>query len=285
MANTMRPDQGWVAAAQTVKAAEALLITAGAGMGVDSGLPNFRGREGFWRAYPAAARMGLAFEELANPRWFKEHPRLAWAFYGQRLNLYRATVPHAGFGRLLTWATAKPRGFFVFTSNVDGQFQAAGFPSGQMVECHGSIHHFQCCEPCCDAVWEARSEVVLVDEEAFLAREPLPRCPHCGGLARPNILMFGDDAWIGGRTDAQDDRFRAWLAGLEKDRVHCAVIELGAGTAIPTVRFCSERVARQLHGGLIRINPRECQVPGGHWGLPMGALEGIEQLACQGATL
>lgn len=281
----MRPDQGLAAAAQAVKAAEALLITAGAGLGVDSGLPDFRGREGFWRAYPAAARMGLAFEELANPRWFKEHPRLAWAFYGQRLNSYRATVPHAGFGRLLAWAAAKPRGFFVFTSNVDGQFQAAGFPSGQVVECHGSIHHFQCCEPCCDAVWEARSEVVQVDEEAFLAREPLPRCPHCGGLARPNILMFGDDAWIGGRTDDQDDRFRAWLAGLEKDRASGAVIELGAGTAIPTVRFCSERVARQLRGSLIRINPRECQVPGGHWGLPMGALEGIEQLACQGTIL
>ena len=56
------------AAARAVREAEALLITAGAGMGVDSGLPDFRGTEGFWRAYPPFARLGLRFEQLANRR-------------------------------------------------------------------------------------------------------------------------------------------------------------------------------------------------------------------------
>jgi len=54
-------------AAEAVKAADALLVTAGAGMGVDSGLPDFRGAHGFWRAYPAIAKLGLSFEEMANP--------------------------------------------------------------------------------------------------------------------------------------------------------------------------------------------------------------------------
>lgn len=57
-----------VRAAEAVRSAEALLVCAGAGMGVDSGLPDFRGPEGFWRAYPAARRLGLRFEELADPR-------------------------------------------------------------------------------------------------------------------------------------------------------------------------------------------------------------------------
>ncbi len=65
--------------------ADALLITAGAGMGVDSGLPDFRGITGFWRAYPAIKNLGLHFEEMANPKWFEEDPSLAWAFYGHRL--------------------------------------------------------------------------------------------------------------------------------------------------------------------------------------------------------
>lgn len=47
-------------AAEVLGAADALLITAGAGMGVDSGLPDFRGREGFWRAYPLIAKLGLS---------------------------------------------------------------------------------------------------------------------------------------------------------------------------------------------------------------------------------
>ena len=50
-----------------LREADGLLITAGAGIGVDSGLPDFRGREGFWRAYPALRRQGLSFEEMANP--------------------------------------------------------------------------------------------------------------------------------------------------------------------------------------------------------------------------
>ncbi len=66
-------------AKQVLEEADAVLITAGAGMGVDSGLPDFRGTEGFWRAYPIARKLGLRFEELANPRWFRENKRLAWA--------------------------------------------------------------------------------------------------------------------------------------------------------------------------------------------------------------
>src|SRR5436305_9987595 len=128
-------------AADVIAPAEAVLIGAGAGMGVDSGLPDFRGDEGFWRAYPPFRNLGLSFVDLANPQWFDRDPALAWGFYGHRMNLYRATEPHEGFRQLLEIAREKPGGYFVFTSNVDGQFQKAGFAPTQIVECHGSIHH------------------------------------------------------------------------------------------------------------------------------------------------
>ncbi len=67
-----------------IRAADGMLITAGAGMGVDSGLLDFRGPEGFWRAYPALRHHGSSFEEMANPEGFVRHPRLAWGFYGHR---------------------------------------------------------------------------------------------------------------------------------------------------------------------------------------------------------
>ncbi|MBL9109369.1 MAG: NAD-dependent protein deacetylase, partial [Myxococcales bacterium] len=92
-------------------------------MGVDSGLPDFRGDEGFWRAYPAYGHLGLSFVDLANPRWFSTDPDLAWGFYGHRLALYRRTVPHSGFARLREIASRLRHGAFVLTSNVDGQFQ------------------------------------------------------------------------------------------------------------------------------------------------------------------
>src|ERR1043166_5468359 len=122
------------AAVRTTADADALLIGAGAGMGVDSGLPDFRGDEGFWRAYPPYKKLGLAFEDLANPRWFDDDPSLAWGFYGHRLNLYRKTNPHEGFHVLRRLSASKERGAFVFTSNVDGQFVKAGFDPALIAE-------------------------------------------------------------------------------------------------------------------------------------------------------
>ena len=98
--------------------ADALLITAGAGMGVDSGLPDFRGNDGFWKAYPPMAKLGIQFHQMANPHWFIKDPNFAWGFYGHRLNLYRNTIPHDGFKILLEIAKAKKNGYFVHTSNV-----------------------------------------------------------------------------------------------------------------------------------------------------------------------
>jgi NAD-dependent SIR2 family protein deacetylase len=109
-------------------------------MGVDSGLPDFRGVQGFWRAYPPYARLGLGFADLADPRRFRDVPALAWGFYGHRLRPYRRTRPHRGFALLVRWAARMPRCGFVSTSSVGGQFQRAGFGPDRVIEAHGSIH-------------------------------------------------------------------------------------------------------------------------------------------------
>ena len=196
-------------------------------MGVDSGLPDFRGNEGFWKAYPPMAKLGVSFVEMANPWWFERDPSLAWGFYGHRLNLYRRTVPHGGFKRLLEIGKKKKEGYFVFTSNVDGQFQIAGFDEDRIEECHGSLHHLQCLRPCSQDIWEAREVNPDVDETQFRARDPLPRCPKCGALARPNVLMFNDWDWIPHRTRIQGDRLHRWIEGLSRSGAALAVVETG----------------------------------------------------------
>ncbi|MEU6643247.1 Sir2 family NAD-dependent protein deacetylase [Saccharomonospora sp. NPDC046836] len=259
-------------AAELISAAGALLVCAGAGMGVDSGLPDFRGDHGFWRAYPPYARLGLRFAELADPAHFAADPELAWGFYGHRLDLYRRTVPHAGFTVLREWGAALPGGVQVFTSNVDGQFQRAGFPA--VAEVHGSIHHLQCFAGCHDGSWPIGEMSVSVDAATMRAVPPLPTCPRCGGLARPNILMFGDLDWVPGRSQRQLVALREW----RRDRQNVVVVEIGAGLAVPTVRRQAE-LASAATGALIRINPREPQVRHGR-GVPLalGALDALAQL-------
>lgn len=266
-------------AAELISKADSLLFTAGAGMGVDSGLPDFRGNEGFWKAYPPYRKLGRSFIEMANPQGFSSDPAFAWGFYGHRLNLYRETKPHEGFQILLEWGRAKPGGCAVMTSNVDGHFQQAGFDREPVYEIHGSINHFQCTLPCGDEIWSAQGLEIEVDEETMRARQPLPRCPHCDAVARPNILMFGDWNYIGNRNDEQRRLFDAWLAERRESRI--VILEFGAGKAVPTVRMFSEEVCRQSpEATLIRFNPRDPEVPRDRdVSIASGALESILAIA------
>lgn len=261
-------------AAQAISRATHVLIGAGAGMGVDSGLPDFRGDEGFWRAYPPLRHLGIGFSDMANPRWFDRDPTLAWGFYGHRLHLYRDTIPHEGFAILKRWA--RTRDAFVFTSNVDGQFQKAGFEPEQICEVHGSIHHMQCTTPCCDDIWSAAGINVDVDPETFRATGDLPTCPRCGALARPNILMFGDGRWLHQRSERQRERQQEFMMRARRGSV--VSVELGAGRAIPTVRSESEWALRTPDGAHVRINPREPQGKAQTISLPMGGLAALEAI-------
>jgi len=149
-----------------------------------------------------------------------------------------------------------------------------------MVECHGSILHFQCSTPCCNAIWPGDETQVDIDETSFRARPPLPQCSNCGGIARPNILMFGDGGWLSGRTSHQEDGLSAWLDHVRSQRI--AVIEIGAGSAVPTVRWTCQQIARTHDAALIRVNPREPEGPEGTISLAAGALEALSQI--DGAT-
>lgn len=261
-------------AREEIRRADALFITAGAGMGVDSGMPDFRGKEGFWRVYPVAKKLGLSFEQLANPDWFHLEPRRAWGFYGHRFNLYSRLQPHQGYQCLRHFCISRNKDFFVFTSNVDGHFQKAGFSPDNILECHGSIHYWQCLGNCGYPIWASQTDMLEVGDD-LLAHGILPSCPACGAIARPNILMFGDSDWDSSYVDVQRQRYQRWLGMTEGHNI--VAIEVGAGTAIPTVRIESERRANYV----MRINPRESQGGSRVISLPMGGMEALNFLCAE----
>ena len=244
-------------AARLIDSAEAIIIAVGAGMGVDSGLPDFRGNDGFWKAYPALAKAHIDFYSIACPDAFVSNPRRAWGFYGHRLNLYREILPHEGFDILKSWGASMHCGYSVFTSNVDGQFQKAGFDARDVREYHGSIHHMQCLAGCSRDVWSAEAFFPVTDDDACELLSDLPTCPKCGDLARPNVLMFGDREWSNQRDVVQDHQQESWLSEIANP----VVVEIGAGVAIPSVRHFSQRMIYEFDARLIRINPTDSKVP------------------------
>lgn len=273
MTSSITPDidQACRRAARLLDEADCLVVGAGAGLGVDAGLPDFRGPQGFWRAYPALGRAGMAFTDVANPQAFRDQPRLAWGFYGHRLALYRRTPPHAGYHLLRALGERCAGGAFAFTSNVDGHFLRAGFPPERVIEVHGSIHRLQCLAPCEAVTWAADSLDPRLDEARCEWLGPLPACPDCGELARPNILMFGDFGWVEGTGNERTERLLEWLGKHQRP----VTIELGAGNALPTVRaFC-----HSLHTPLIRINPDyRGEATGERVDIPLGALAALRAI-------
>ncbi|MGI9132773.1 MAG: NAD-dependent deacetylase, partial [Rhodoferax sp.] len=81
-----------------------------------------------------------------------------------------------------------------------------------------------------------------------------------GAMARPNVMMFGDWGWLPGRTAMQAQTEDVWLETIG-DHQRMVVVELGAGTAIPSVRSFGQRLVYEFGARLVRINPREYAVP------------------------
>jgi len=222
----------------------------------------------------ASVAIGNTYQALDVRRpyvHFHRDPAFGWGFYGQRTHLYCDTEPHAGFTILRRWVTRDSREHFVVTSNVDGHFQKAGFADDRILEVHGSIHHLQCLTPCSEDIWPSTEDIPV--DSATMRASHIPRCIHCDGVARPNILMFSDASWIDGRSSEQGRRFQSFLERVAGRTM--VVIEMGAGSAIPTIRNLSEELGRRDRTTVIRINPREPEIEEPHLSLADGARQAL----------
>lgn len=240
--------------------ADAVLIGSGAGMGVDSGLSTFRGRNaGVWQGLDV---VGLAYEEICDPKWFNTDPELAWAFWNFCHNAYQATTPHRGYQIVRKWAEQAPLGAFSFTSNIDSHWENCGWPANRIIEVHGAVRWLQCSKDCNKEVWAAPKDLGLKeDPQTCRVSGELPRCPACNAIARPCVQMFGGDtAFCKSRRAGQIRGYDGWLNRLQarpdSKSLRLVCIELGCGLTVPTVRKELESVCRRFPGArLIRVNP------------------------------
>lgn len=261
-------------AVELIRQADCFLIGAGAGLGVDSGQPDYRGTKGFWNHYPMLEQLGYDYKRISDCNLFIENPKLAWGFYGHCLSLYRSTIPHSGYNILQQLIDSKKDKSFVYTSNVDGHFRKAGFNDNALYECHGNIHLLQCSTNCNNTVWSADDFQPDVDPETFLLRNEPPTCPYCHKPARPNILFFYDGYWCGKVPNAQHQAYWQWdtrTAGL-----NVLAIELGAGDEVPFVQMQCGKAPKR-----IRINPSDMPVDENTLHLKMGAKQAMEEIGAQ----
>ena len=146
------------------------VVLTGAGISTESGIPDFRSPTGIWAKYDPM--------EYATIEAFLTDPVKVWDFYGKRLAVLGDAQPNTGHRAL---AELEDRGWVqaVITQNIDRLHERAG--SRALVEVHGSIRTSSCLD--CGAV-------VPFDE--VLALLPVPACPSCGRILKPDVVMFGE---------------------------------------------------------------------------------------------
>lgn len=238
-----------------IERADAVIVYAGAGMSASGGAPTFRGDKGFWKAFPPYEHLGVNFQQMASPQTFDSDLGLALGFYGYRLNLYNNLYPHAGYDVLKQLFDSKPYGGLFVTSNVDGHALRAGID--RVHEEHGSINHWQCTNLMCSKANGLKTPPnVEVDELTMRANVSSEHYCGCGKPLRPNILMFWDAYFDESREVTQSKMADQYIYSLldSKKIPRVAVIEIGAGDAIATMRAKASDAASKFQTKVIRIN-------------------------------
>jgi len=160
--------------ASRLRAAHAVTVLTGAGVSAASGIPTFRGAGGLWRHFSAT--------DLATAEAFTRDPLTVWEWYAWRREQVAACSPNPAHDVLARWTRTHDR-WRVVTQNVDDLHLRAG--TLNLVRLHGSLFDLRCWNGCetPPSAWR--------DERVPFPDMP-PRCPRCGGLARPGVVWFGE---------------------------------------------------------------------------------------------
>jgi NAD-dependent SIR2 family protein deacetylase len=232
-----------------------VLVLTGAGVSAESGIPTFRGKDGYWR--------NLDPIKLATPEAFARDPQLVWDWYRDRRQRIRNAQPNAAHQAIAKLAQHADE-FLLVTQNVDDLHARAGMPPEKMVQIHGDIFVTRCSR--CDFAergsggspeppslgrlrsrngCEATAGLSIAPTSA--QNEEIPRCPKCEALMRPAVVWFGEQLpW----NELQ--RVEGYL-----DRGACDVVIVAGTTA--TFGYLVDWTLRAggRRGELIEVNPEE----------------------------
>ena len=153
--------------AQKLKDSRKIVFVTGAGISQESGIPTFRGKDGYWRRYDPM--------KLASIDAFYDDPKLVWEWYEDRRKNILSVKPNEGHFAISQMEEFKD--IVVLTQNIDGLHQRSG--STNVLELHGSIIRIKC--TVCDFTDNITENFELLP----------PKC-KCGSMLRPDVVWFGE---------------------------------------------------------------------------------------------
>ena len=201
-----------------IRDAKKIVFVTGAGISQESGIPTFRGKDGYWRKYDPM--------QLATIDAFYENPKLVWEWYEDRRKNILVAQPNKG--HLAIAELAKYKDVIILTQNIDGLHQRAG--SKKVFELHGSIIRIKC------TICDFKDNITISFDELP------PKC-KCGKILRPDVVWFGESL-------PQD----VWYDAINHAKSCDVMIIAGTSLAVSPANTLPI-YARQNQATLIEINP------------------------------
>lgn len=219
--------------ARLIGASERILFITGAGISADSGLPTYRGIGGLY--HERLTDDGLTIEEALSGPMMAARPEVAWKYIAEIEANCRGAQPNAAHLGIAALEQMRP-GVCVLTQNVDGLHAEAG--SRNLIEIHGSVHRLRCTE--CPHSRRVPD---------FSGMRIPPECPVCGGVLRPDVVLFGEML-----PEREIQRLEAVLSGGVD-----LVVSIGTTSVFP---YIAGPVwwARQAGVPTVEINPGDTEV-------------------------
>lgn len=164
-----------------------VVVLTGAGISAESGIPTFRGAEGYW----VVGSRNYMPQEMATHEMFERAPEEVWRWYLYRFGACRHAQPNAGHAALVRLEQALGERLTLVTQNIDGLHRRAG--SRRVFCIHGDVAYVRCARECGGGLLDLPDFPVRHEEDRISPadREKLT-CPRCGGWLRPHVLWFDE---------------------------------------------------------------------------------------------
>lgn len=238
-----------------------VLAGIGAGFSASAGL-NYLDENFFRTCFPAHAASGIRSAWEAVGRYWDPVPGKEteyWGYWARHIHVMRYEPPclpaYADLANVI-----RKKDWFILSTNADGQTHKTGLDETRIFTPQGDYSLFQCSLPCREEVWNNRKEVERMLERMpdplHIREQDVPRCPHCGRLAVPNLRK--DDSFVDTLYREGHPRYRAFLDRALEDPGRLLLLELGVGFNTPgIIRLPFERLAETTAARLIRLNLKD----------------------------
>ena len=178
-------------AADCLRKQQYITFLVGAGLSADSGIPTFRGKDGYW----VNGSVNYKAEDIGTLHMFVVNPQEVWKWYLYRRGVTTAAQPNKGHFALKAIEDLIGDRFALVSQNVDGLHKRAGSSRERTYLIHGDFDYVRCSRECSDEWYPFPDGISMVNRDKNVitdAEWDLLTCPKCGELLRPNVLWFDE---------------------------------------------------------------------------------------------